>query len=83
MYVSPPIPSGFLNKLSFVALSLAKENREVWLAIREGTGEDLGVMGRRIRMSSEMRPSWMVTSREVLGRRGGSKEVGEGTWWGK
>ena len=25
----------------------------------------------------------MVTSREVLGRRGGSKEVGEGIWCGK
>ena len=34
-------------------------------------------------MSSETRPSWMVTSSEVLGRRGGSKEVGEGMWCGK
>ena len=46
--------------------------------MREGAGEGLGLTGRRMRISSWMRPSLTVMSREVLGGRGGSNDVGEG-----
>jgi hypothetical protein len=46
--------------------------------MREGTGLDFGVNGRRMRRSNWRRPSLMVKSRERFGGGGVSKEVGEG-----
>ena len=40
----------------------------------------LGVIGRRMRMSSCSSPSLTVRSKETLGGNGVSKEFGEGMW---